>query len=106
MDLFNIQKNLETLHDQVDTITKQYHEAKTLYENLDKHSKTIQAVISMDYEGSESKILRMALNDDQWKDYETSLKAARKEYNRAWALLEGIKIKLSCLQSLGKHLTS
>ena len=103
MDLPQIQQELEKLYRQVVPITETYHQAKTQKENLDGHTKTILACVSMKYEGSEAKIQRQALADEDYKSHLEALKLAVKDYNRTWALLEGLKIKMDILRSLNKN---
>lgn len=103
MDLQQIQQELETLYRQVDKITKEYHEAKTEKENLDGQTKTMLAFVSMGYDGSEAKIQRCSLNDQVYKEHLAALKIATQSYNRAWALMEGLKIKMDILRSLNKN---
>lgn len=105
MDLQQIQQELEIIYKQVDEITKTYHQAKTQKENLDGHTKTILACVSMKYEGSEAKIQRQALADKRYKSHLKALKLAVEAYNRAWALLEGLRIKMDILRSLNKNYT-
>jgi hypothetical protein len=104
MEIQTIAEQLERLYNQVDTITEQYQSAKSDYENLDGQTKTMLAFYSMSYEGSEAKIQRQALCDSEYKAHLEAVGEARKEYNRCWALLEGLRIKLDCLRSLNKHL--
>lgn len=103
MDLPQIQQELEKLYRQVDGITDQYHKAKTAKENLDGQTKTMLAFVSMGYEGSEAKIQRCALADEIYKKHLEALKIAVKDYNRTWALLEGLRIKMEILRSLNKN---
>ena len=105
MDIITIQEQLETILNQVDPITQQYHEAKTDFENLEEQKKVMLAFYSMQYEGSEAKIQKMALQSKEYRTWIETLNLARKEYNRCWALLEGLKIKMDILRSLNKNLT-
>lgn len=104
MEIMQVAEQLEKLYSQVDTVTEQYQNAKTNYENLDGQTKTTLAFYSMSYEGSESKIQRQALCDPEYIKHLETVAMARKEYNRCWALLEGLRIKLDCLRSINKHL--
>ena len=102
MDLQNISEGLGQIARQTDEVLKQYHQAKTAYDNLDEMKKTMLAVISMKYEGSEAFVSRQAQADSDYRDYIKGLNEARGEYNRVWALLKGLEIRLSTYQSLAK----
>jgi len=104
MDLMNVVEQMETIIGQVDTITKQYSDSKTKYENLDGQTKTTLAFYSMMFEGSEAKIQRQALACEEYKKHLEAVALARKEYNRCWSLLEGLRIKSDLLRSLNKHI--
>jgi len=101
-----VQLQLQKLHDQTDQITGDYQQSKTVFENLDKHSKTILAQTELDYTGSQAAIARNALADPRYIEHLENVKEARGAYNRSWALLRGLEIKLSCLQSINRHLSN
>jgi len=94
---------IEKLLSQVDPITEAYHEAKTIFENLDKYSKPLLAQIGTNEEGSEAERNRRAMAHDKYQSHVMAVRIARKEYNRAWALLESLNIKTKLLQSLNKN---
>ena len=104
MDLIDIAKQLEALHNQTDTILKEYHECKTAFENLDKQEKTVLAQIANEFDGSEAQRNRQALANDRYRGYKDAVKIARGRYNRSWALLEGLRLKMDILRSLNKNL--
>jgi len=104
MDLVTIQQQLETLLNQTDEILRQYHEAKTTFENLDKQEKPMLAQIACAFEGSEASKNNRALADSKYNSFKMAVRLARKEYNRCWALLEGLRLKTDILRSLNKNL--
>jgi len=87
----------------VDRITALYHTAKTDFENLDKQEKTTLAQIACKKEGSEAQRTREALASDRYRGYKETVKMAREHYNKAWARLEGLNLKVKILQSLNKN---
>jgi hypothetical protein len=102
MDLIGINQGLEQIALQIDKVMKQYHEAKTKYDNIDEMKKVMLAFYSMKYEGSEAYVSRQAQADEDYREYIKGLNTARGEYNRVWALLKALEIKLSTYQSLAK----
>jgi hypothetical protein len=105
MEIITVQKRLEEAYGQIDQVTKHYHRAKTNFETLDKHTKTILASEATKVEGSESERNRRALASDTYAIHEKATQEARKEYNRCNALLKGLELKVEVLRSLNKHLT-
>jgi len=104
IELNTLQSEFEQVYKQVDKITKDFQETKTNYENLNNHTKTVLAQIATRFTGSESERTRLALADSDYVTHLEALKFARQQYNRASALLEGLRLKISILQSLNRHL--
>jgi|SRR3990167_1110989 len=105
MELRTIQQQLEELIQHTSKILKNYHEAKTNYENLEEMKKPILATIEIRYLDlkTQNEIARSALADTEYKEYLAGLATARKAYNEAWARLKSLEIKKDCLQSLNKY---
>lgn len=104
MDLQTIASQLEILFNTIDKAMNMFQEAKTDYENLNNHTKTILAQTSGKYTGSEAERTRLALADQDYITHLEALKLTRQQYNRTSALVQGLELKLKILQSLGKHL--
>lgn len=105
-DLITTQQQLEEIIKATDGILKEYHEAKTEFENLDEQKKPTLAACEIKYLdcGTQTEITRKALNDSIYKLHVTALNNARADFNKAWARLKGLEIKLACLQSINKYL--
>ncbi len=84
-------------------VFKEWHQAKTKFENIKELKEQMKAVISMKYEGSETAIRRKTEADPDWKEYLEGLNAARKDYNQWAARHKYIEIELSTLQSVSKN---
>lgn len=108
MDLIEINRQLDQIVEQTDRIYREYHVAKTEFDNLDEQKKPILASYELEYtkkqpDASQAEIARHALANEGFKSYLEGLNEARGRYLRALALTKTQEIKLSCLQSLSKN---
>jgi len=114
MEAIQLAQSLEALGNYVreKKVYETYYEAKTVYENLDQHSKTIlaQAEIevfneskSVEVKLTQLEITRFALTNKAYTDHLEALKIARKQANDALAVVKSIELRFEVLRSLNRH---
>ena len=106
MEIIQVQQRIEGCMDKINPVLKEYHKAKSEYENIKEMQKTMLAVYELKHsdKSPQDSIKRHALADDDYKEFLEGLKEAREKFNRAWALLEALRIEVDLLRSLNKHL--
>ena len=104
-DILTITQRLENHYEEVDDLSAAYYEAKTKYEALERNKKTMLATCELlSQSKTQAAITRDALNDPMYTSHLAGLDAAAQKYNQATASFEALKMKISILQSINKHL--
>ena len=106
MHISQVIAGLEELIRTSDEVYSTYASAKSTYDNLSEHKKTIVATLAAKSEAkSATQKESDAYASDHYSDYLKGLSGANSEYLQAMAKVKTLEVKLACYQSLNKLLT-